>query len=106
MSILEASDSNFADIVLKSDKPVIVDYWAEWCGPCKMIAPILEQADQEIGDKINIVKINIDENPNTPTQYGIRSIPTLMLFKNGETVDTKVGGMSKNQLIEWAEKHL
>ncbi len=106
MSILEANDENFAEIVLKSNKPVIVDYWAEWCGPCKMIAPILEQADQEIGNEINIVKINIDENPNTPNQYGIRSIPTLMMFKNGQTIDTKIGAVSKNQLIEWATKNL
>jgi thioredoxin 1 len=95
------SDADFEAEVLKSDGPVMVDFWAEWCGPCKALSPIVDEVSNEMGDKVKIVKINIDENPNTPTQYGVRGIPTLMVFKDGELVDTKVGGMSKSQLSEW-----
>ncbi len=95
------SDADFESEVLKSDGPVMVDFWAEWCGPCKALSPIVDEVSGELGDKIKIVKINIDENPNTPTQYGVRGIPTLMVFKGGELVDTKVGGMSKSQLTDW-----
>lgn len=95
------SDADFEAEVLKSDAPVMVDFWAEWCGPCKALSPIVDEVSGELGDKIKIVKINIDENPNTPTQYGVRGIPTLMVFKGGELVDTKVGGMSKAQLTDW-----
>lgn len=92
------TDDSFEDDVLKSDQPVLVDYWAEWCGPCKMIAPILDEIASEYGDKIKIAKLNIDENPNTPPKYGIRGIPTLMIFKNGNVEATKVGAVSKSQL--------
>ncbi len=95
------SDNDFETEVLNADGAVMVDFWAEWCGPCKALSPIVDEVAGEIGDKVKIVKINIDENPNTPTQYGVRGIPTLMVFKGGEVVDTKVGGMSKNQLSEW-----
>lgn len=92
------TDDSFEDDVLKSDQPVLVDYWAEWCGPCKMIAPILDEIANEYGDKLKIAKLNIDENPNTPPKYGIRGIPTLMIFKNGNVEATKVGAVSKSQL--------
>ena len=97
-NILHTSDEGFDTDVLQSDKPVLVDYWAEWCGPCKMIAPILEEVASEYGEKIKICKMNIDENQDTPSRYGIRGIPTLILFKNGEVEATKVGALSKTQL--------
>lgn len=97
------SDADFENEVLKADGPVMVDFWAEWCGPCKALSPIVDEVASELGDKVKIVKVNIDENPNTPTQYGVRGIPTLMVFNEGELVDTKVGGMSKSQLTEWLE---
>ena len=97
-NILHTSDEGFDVDVLQSDKPVLVDYWAEWCGPCKMIAPILEEVASEYGEKIKVCKMNIDENQETPPRYGIRGIPTLILFKNGEVEATKVGALSKNLL--------
>ena len=97
-NILHTSDEGFDTDVLQSDKPVLVDYWAEWCGPCKMIAPILEEVASEYGEKIKVCKMNIDENQETPPRYGIRGIPTLILFKNGEVEATKVGALSKTQL--------
>ena len=97
-NILHTSDEGFDTDVLQSDKPVLVDYWAEWCGPCKMIAPILEEVATEYGEKIKVCKMNIDENQETPPRYGIRGIPTLILFKNGEVEATKVGALSKTQL--------
>lgn len=106
MSIIQVNDSSFEAEVLNSDKPVLVDYWAEWCGPCKMIAPILDEVSSEYGDKIKIAKVNVDENPLTPPKYGIRGIPTLMLFKNGQLVDTKVGALSKSQLTVFIDSHL
>ncbi len=104
MSVLHASDTSFEKDVLKSDRPVVVDFWAEWCGPCKMIAPYLDEIAAELGDKVKIVKVNIDENPLTPTKYGVRGIPTLMVFKNGAAVATKVGALPKRQLQDWIEQ--
>ena len=100
---LELTDSNFEKIVLKSDKPVLVDFWAEWCGPCIQIAPALEELASEYSEKLTVAKVNIDENPETPTRYGVRGIPTLILFKNGEIAATKVGATSKSKLAEWID---
>jgi thioredoxin 1 len=96
--IIHVSDSTFEDQVLNSGKPVLVDYWAAWCGPCKMIAPILDEIADEYTDKLTVAKINIDDNQLTPQKYAVRGIPTLMIFKNGEIAGTKVGAMSKSQL--------
>ncbi len=101
--IIHLSDDNFETEVLQSEVPVLVDYWAEWCGPCKMIAPILEEMADELGDKVKIAKLNIDDNQNTPPKYGIRGIPTLMLFKNGSVEATKVGALSKSQLTAFID---
>jgi len=106
MSIQHITDTTFEQEVLKSDAPVLVDYWAEWCGPCKMIAPILEEVARDYGDKIRVVKVNVDENQAIPSKYGIRGIPTLMLFRNGAVVDTKVGALSKSQLTVFLDSHL
>jgi thioredoxin 1 len=105
-SIVYTSDAEFDNDVLQSDKPVLLDFWAEWCGPCKMIAPILDDIASEYGGQIKIAKLNIDENPLTPPKYGIRGIPTLMLFKNGSVEAQKVGAMSKSQLTEFLDSHL
>lgn len=105
-NIVYTSDDQFADDVLAADKPVLVDYWAEWCGPCKMIAPILDEIAEEYGDRLKICKLDIDANQNTPPKYGIRGIPTLMLFKNGEVEATKVGALSKNQLAAFLDSNL
>lgn len=102
MSSVKVSDAEFENEVLKADGPVIVDFWAEWCGPCKALSPLVDELAGELAGKAKVVKINIDENPNAPTKYGVRGIPTLMVFKDGQLVDTKVGGMSKSQLSEWA----
>ncbi|MHA7878827.1 MAG: thioredoxin TrxA [Saccharospirillum sp.] len=104
--IQNVSDDSFETDVLGNDKPVLVDYWAEWCGPCKMIAPVLEEVADEYADKMTVAKLNIDENPNTPPKYGIRGIPTLMMFKGGEVVATKVGALSKTQLVEFIQGNL
>src|SRR5476651_1771686 len=98
---LKVSDSSFQNDVLGSSKPVVVDFWAEWCGPCKMIAPALEELAVELGEKITVAKINIDENPQVATKYGVRSIPTLMLFNQGQVADTKVGAHPKSKIKEW-----
>ena len=95
------TDANFEDEVIKSSEPVVVDFFAEWCGPCKAMAPALDQVAQEMAGKVKVVKINIDESPNAPTKYGVRGIPTFMMFKDGQVVDTRVGGMSKSQLTDW-----
>ena len=105
-NILHTSDEGFDTDVLQSDKPVLVDYWAEWCGPCKMIAPILEEVASEYGEKIKVCKMNIDENQETPPRYGIRGIPTLILFKNGEVEATKVGALSKTQLQPFLDDNI
>jgi thioredoxin 1 len=103
MSMTHTSDTNFDSDVLKAGKPVLVDFWAEWCGPCKSIAPALEELSQEMDDKVTIAKLNIDDNPNTPQKYGVRGIPTLMLFKDGEVAGTKVGALPKKDLKAWIE---
>ena len=105
-NILHTSDEGFDTDVLQSDKPVLVDYWAEWWGPCKMIAPILEEVASEYGEKIKVCKMNIDENQETPPRYGIRGIPTLILFKNGEVEATKVGALSKTQLQSFLDDNI
>tara|TARA_Y100001001_G_C7937515_1_gene284342 strand:- start:119 stop:436 length:318 start_codon:yes stop_codon:yes gene_type:complete len=96
-------DDTFENEVLKSDTPVVVDFWAEWCGPCKAMSPIIDELSEEMKDKVKVAKINIDENPNAPTKYGVRGIPTFMIFKDGEVTGTKVGGMSKDDLKKWVE---
>lgn len=98
---VQVTDQNFESEVLQADGPVVVDFWAEWCGPCKVMSPLVDQLASELGDKVKVVKVNIDENPNAPTKYGVRGIPTFMVFKGGQLVDTKVGSMSKTQLGEW-----
>jgi thioredoxin 1 len=100
------SDSTFEAEVLHSDKPVLVDFWAEWCGPCRQIAPILDQLAEELGEEVTIAKVNIDESPEAPSKYGVRGIPTMILFKHGEAVATKVGALPKTQLKEWLQAQL
>ncbi|BET26953.1 thioredoxin [Limnobacter thiooxidans] len=104
--IKHVSDASFDSDVLKTAGPVLVDYWAEWCGPCKMIAPILDDLSAEYKGKLQIAKMNVDENSETPAKYGIRGIPTLMLFKDGAVVATKVGALSKSQLAAFIDSHL
>ncbi len=106
MSLVHVSDDSFETDVLKAENTVLVDFWAEWCGPCKMIAPALEEIANEMNGRLTIAKINIDDNPLTPQKYGVRGIPTLMLFRNGEVAATKVGAVAKNQLLEWVESVL
>ena len=100
------TDDTFDPEVLQSSTPVLVDYWAEWCGPCKMIAPILDEVAREYSGKLKVAKLNIDENQGTPPKYGIRGIPTLMLFKNGAVEATKVGALSKSQLTAFIDSHI
>ena len=104
--IKHISDDSFDQDVLKADKPVLVDYWAEWCGPCKMIAPILDEVSKSYDGRLQIAKMNVDENSAVPAKYGIRGIPTLMLFKGGELAATKVGALSKAQLTAFIDGHL
>ena len=104
--ITHTSDASFNADVIESGTPVLVDYWAEWCGPCKMIAPILDEVSGTYGDKLQIAKMNVDENREVPAKFGIRGIPTLMLFKNGELAATKVGAMSKAQLVAFIDQQL
>ena len=106
MATKAVTDLSFKDDVINSDKPVLVDFWAEWCGPCKMIGPALEEISEELADKVTIAKINIDENPDAPGQYGVRGIPTMILFKNGEVAATKVGAAPKSALKGWIESVL
>ena len=101
MTVGKVSDANFEAEVLKATGPVVVDFWAEWCGPCRMIAPALEEIAEQLGEKVKILKLNVDENPNTAAKYGIMSIPTLMLFKNGEIASRQVGAAPKQKLAQW-----
>lgn len=104
--VVHVNDSDFNELVLESELPVLLDYWAEWCGPCKMIAPLLDTIATEFAGKLTVAKLNIDDNPQTPQKYGVRGIPTLMLFKDGEVEGTKVGALSKVQLVEFINSHL
>jgi thioredoxin 1 len=106
VSIVHLSDDSFEEKVLNNSLPVLVDYWAEWCGPCKSIAPILEEIASEYSDKVVVAKLNIDDNAVTPPKYGIRGIPTLMLFKNGEVEATKVGALNKSQLTAFLDQNI
>ena len=105
-NVIHVSDESFEKEVLQSDRPVLIDYWAEWCGPCKMIAPVLDDIAVEYSDRLIVAKLNIDENPQTPPKYGIRGIPTLMIFKNGQVEATKVGAVSKAQLTAFLDDSL
>ena len=101
MATVKVDNSNFTSDVLEADGPVVVDFWAEWCGPCKMIGPSLEEISKEMAGKVKITKLNIDENPELAARFGVRSIPTLMLFKDGEVADVKVGALPKTALSQW-----
>ncbi len=103
MTTRATSDGTFEQDVLQAPGPVLVDFWAEWCGPCKTIAPALEEIAEEMDGRVTVAKINIDDNPHTPQKYGVRGIPTLMLFKDGQVAATKVGAVAKGQLLEWVE---
>ena len=105
-NIVHLTDADFEEKVLKAAEPVLVDYWAEWCGPCKMIAPVLDDIAVDYAGKLTVAKLNIDDNPTTPQRFGVRGIPTLMLFKNGEVEGTKVGAMSKSQLAAFLDTYL
>jgi thioredoxin 1 len=104
MAMTHTSDTSFDQDVLKASTPVLVDFWAEWCGPCKTLAPVLEELSDELDGQLTVAKVNIDDNPGTPQTYGIRGIPTLMLFKGGEVAGTKVGAVSKKELKDWVEQ--
>ncbi len=106
MSTTKTSDQSFDTDVIKASKPVLVDFWAEWCGPCKQIAPALEDLANEMSDKVTVAKLDIEENPQTPQKYNVRGIPTLMLFKDGQVAATKVGSLPKSKLYEWVEEVL
>jgi len=103
MATVKVSDDDFDTSVLGAGQPVLVDFWAEWCGPCKMIAPALEEIAADMGGKLTVAKLNIDDNPQTPAKYGVRGIPTLMIFKDGQVAATKVGALAKSQLEQWVE---
>ena len=106
MPTKSVTDNSFETDVIKSDKPIVVDFWAEWCGPCKQIGPALEEISDEMKDKVIIAKHNIDQEPNTPTKYGIRGIPTMLLFKGGELKATKVGATTKSNIIDWIKENI
>jgi thioredoxin 1 len=103
MTTVKVSDNDFDTSVLQSKEPVLVDFWAEWCGPCKMIAPALEELAGDLSGRLTVAKLNIDDNPQTPAKYGVRGIPTLILFKDGQVAATKVGALPKSQLAQWVE---
>ena len=102
----QVTDDSFDAVVLNADGPVLVDFWAEWCGPCKQIAPALEELATKMEGQVTIAKVNIDDNPMTPSKYGVRSIPTLMLFKNGEVAATKIGAVATTQLVDWVNENI
>ena len=106
MSTYTITDSNFDEEIKSSKLPILVDFWAEWCGPCKQIGPLLEEIGEEKKDKLKILKLNVDDNPQTPQKYGVRGIPSLMFFKDGKLVDTKVGSLPKNMLEAWIDLNL
>ena len=104
--IVHVTDQTFEDDVLNAERPVLLDFWAEWCGPCKMIAPLLDEIATEFGERVTVAKLNIDENPKTPQRFNVRGIPTLILFKNGQVEGQKVGALRKNQLAEFLDEKL
>ncbi|MBH69152.1 MAG: thioredoxin [Rhodospirillaceae bacterium] len=106
MATVNVTDANFSSEVLGADKPVLVDFWAEWCGPCKAIAPALESLSETMGDQLTVAKLNIDDNPETPSNYGVRGIPTLILFQAGEVAATKIGALPAHKLTSWVEESL
>lgn len=106
MATKAVTDDSFHADVIASDKPVVVDFWASWCGPCKMIAPALEELSDELGEQVTIVKVDIDENPDAPSRYGVRGIPTMILFKNGEQAATQVGALPKGAIKDWIQRAL
>ena len=106
MATVNITDENFDNEVLKSSKPILVDFWAEWCGPCKQIGPTLEEISNEMADQITVAKHNIDNEPNTPTKYGIKGIPTMLLFKGGELKATKVGATTKSNIVTWIKENI
>ncbi|MFT6333136.1 MAG: thioredoxin 1 [Lentimonas sp.] len=101
----DITDNNFENLISESKTPVLIDFWAPWCGPCKQLSPIVDELSKDLGDKIDVYKCNIDENPESPSKYTVRGIPTLMIFKDGKLVDTKVGSIAKSALYEWVKSH-
>lgn len=106
MGLQSVTDMDFNKEVIESENTVLVDFWAEWCGPCKALLPVMEEIAGEMGERVKIVKMNIEESPEVPTKYGLRGVPTLMLFKGGKLLDTRIGGAPKSQLVAWLENHV